>query len=179
MEHILHKLGLKLAMSAERQKKYISTGLSYSELITHLTPELLKDSGISIRWLDQEAVCLDGKMLLSPCELESHLELSKYTDRCTRRALDVAVQYVRRLARLHAEGHPLVSTWDDTRMFDRALSWAGQFAHSEANEVFPGRFFEKRLAEAVHRTGLTPQVEDRDNEQNVDATDEQSIPQAD
>ena len=133
--YMLPKLALKLTMSSEGQKKYIGTGLSFSELITHAPPELLMSHNISIRWLDREAVCMDDCTLVSRFEMESYLELFKNIDRREKRAIEVAVQYIRRLVRLHAEGHPLVSTWDDTRMFDWALSWAGLVSSSSRRQT--------------------------------------------
>lgn len=150
-KYMLHKLALAVASSPEGQKQFRGTGLSCSEFLSRATNELLADGNMSIKWLDRDAVNLDDQMLVSRYELESYLELMGSINRCMRRTCEVSVQYVRRLARLHTEGHPLVSTWDDTRMHDRALSWAWQFVQSEADELYPGRFFEKRLAEAMHR----------------------------
>lgn len=176
----LHKLALAVAASPEGQKQFRGTGLSCSEFLSRATNELLADGNMSIKWLDRDAVNLDDQMLVSRYELESYLELMGSINRHMRRTCEVSVQYVRRLARLHAEGHPLVSSWDDVRMHDRSLSWAWQFVQSEADELYPGRFFEKRLAEAVHRAGMSPQNgnDEQDTPQNADATDEQNIPQA-
>lgn len=77
---MLHQLGLKLAMSPEGQKKYIGTGLGYSEFFNRLNDEMLAPYHINIRWLDREAVCIEDYPLISHFEIESHLKLMKNID---------------------------------------------------------------------------------------------------
>lgn len=179
-KYMLHKLALAVATSPEGQKQFRDTGLSCSDFLSRASNELLAEVNMSIRWLDQEAVSLDDQMLVSRYELESYSELMGYINRCMRRTREVAVQYIRRLVRLHIKKHPLVSTWDDDQMFERALSWAWQFVQSESIEVYPGKFYEKKMAEAIQRAQIASKCVAWNNEQNVpqsvDGNDE-PIPQ--
>lgn len=179
---MLHQLGLKLAMSPEGQKKYIGTGLSYSEFFNRLNDEMLAPYHMSIRWLDREAVCIEDYPLISHFEMESHLELMKDIDTFIRRTREVSVQYIRRLARLHTKEHPLVSTWDDVQMFDRALSWAEQYVRSESDKLLSSRFYETKLADAIQRAGISSECAAWRAEQNIpqsaDGKNNQNIPQS-
>ena len=156
--------------------------MSYSEFFNRLNDEMLAPYHINIRWLDREAVCIEDYPLISHFEMESHLKLMKNIDTFIRRTREVSVQYIRRLARLHTKGHPLVSTWDDVQMFERALSWAEQYVRSESDKLLSSRFYETKLADAIQRAGISSECAAWRAEQNVpqsaDGKNNQNIPQS-
>lgn len=64
-------------------------------------------------------------MIIYRHELKSHLAAMERAEERVRETRKLSEQYVRRLERLKADGHPLISTWDSAQVSDRALSWPG------------------------------------------------------
>ena len=161
---VLHELGLKCVMSPDGLNKYSQTGLSFNEFLKNLPPEKLEPYNVKIYWPDREAISCDGKMLINRYELKGHLNARKHNEDYINETRTVSERYVRRMERLKADGHPLISTWDSARVSDRALSWAWQFAQSGSPD--PIKFFEKKLAEYVCRASLSLQNTDGNGESN-------------
>ena len=162
---ILHKLGLEYALTPNGLKKYIKTGLSFNEFLSCLTPEMLEPYYVKIIWLDRGPSTPDCDMLISRYDLLSHLAAKERDYECMRKTREVAERYARNLGHLNADGHQLISTWDTPRIAERAASWACQFVRS--NDRDAGKFFEKKLSDAVLRASQSPQSGDEDDEHSL------------
>ena len=162
---VLHKLGMEYALSPEGLKTCRHKGVSYNEVLSRLPPEMLAPYGAQIIWLDRVAIRVEDKQIINRYELESHLEVIEHDRNRERRMRDIAERYARKLDRLKAEGHPLLSEWDTGRVSARAISWAYMFVR--AGGLDAGKFFETRLADAVCKAGLSPQDAGGADEQNI------------
>ena len=152
---VLHELALEYVMSPDGLKKYSNAGLTFDEFLKCLPPEKLAPYNVKIYWLNREAKRPDSEMIIYRHELKSHLAAMERAEERIRETRIVSEQYVRRLERLKADGHPLISTWDSAQVSDRALSWAWQFARARITDSI--KFFEKKLAECMYKAGLPPQ----------------------
>ena len=152
---VLHELALEYVMSPDGLKKYSNTGLTFDEFLKCLPPEKLAPYNVKICWLDREAKRPDSEMIIYRHELKSHLAAMERAEERVRETRKLSEQYVRRMERLKADGHPLISTWESAQVTDHALSWAWQFARARITD--PIKFFEKKLAECVYKAGLPPQ----------------------
>ena len=155
LPEVLHELALEYVMSPDGLKKYGQTGLPFDEFLQCLPPEKLKPYNVFIHWLDREAKRPDSKMIIDRYELKSHLAAMERAEERVRETRKLSEQYVRRMERLKADGHPLISTWESAQVTDHALRWAWQFARARITD--PIKFFEKKLAECVYKAGLPPQ----------------------
>lgn len=169
LAYVLHKLGLEYALSPEGLRKCRNNGVSYSEILTRLTPEMLAPYDMRIIWLDRDSVCVDNMQLISRYELESYMEAMERDIKREAKMREVDERYARRLERLKADGHPLISTWDAGRVSARAISWAYQYVR--AGESDAKGFFDKKLADAVCRAGQSPQdAGGADEQENIPKT---------
>ena len=165
--HILHKLGVEYAMSPEGVKVR-GTGLTFGALFNYLTPEMLAPYGIEIMWPDREAVRLDDeRQIVSYYEIQSHLDAKEQERQRTflweQKLRETAERYARKLERLKAEQHPVISTWDVSRICMRAVSWAYQYTKVKGSS---DEFFEKKLADAKPcKVSQSPQNTGGANEQ--------------
>lgn len=157
--HALHRLGVEYAMSPEGAKVR-GIGLTFGALFEHLTPEALAPYGIEIMWPDREAVRLeDGRQIVSCYEIQSHLEAREQERQRTinweRRLRETSERFARKMERLKADGHPVLSTWDASRICGRSISWAYQ--HVKAGGLDADGFFERKLADAKPCKASSPQ----------------------
>ena len=166
--HVLHELGLEYALSPEGLKKCHYDGLTYNELLNRLTPEMLAPYDMRIVWLDREAFRVGDRQIINRYEVEGHVAARERDEKREQKTREVADRYARRMGRLKAAGHPLLSGWDAGKMSARAISWAYQ--HVRAGGSDAAGFFDKRLADAMGKAGLSPQ--------DAGGADEQNIPQS-
>lgn len=157
--HALHKLGVEYALSPAGVKVR-GTGLTFAELLNRLTPEALAPYGLEIIWPEREAVTLGaGRQIVSCYEIQSHLEARERERQRTvnreRRTRETAERYARKLERLKAAGHPLLSGWDAGRVCSRAVSWACQYVRAGGPDA--DGFLEKKLADAKPCKASSPQ----------------------
>lgn len=169
--HALHKLGVEYAMGPEGAK--VRGGLTFGALFEHLTPEALAPYGIEIMWPDREAVRLeDGRQIVSCYEIQSHLEARDQERQRAinweRRLRETSEKFARKMERLKADGHPVLSTWDASRICGRAISWAYQ--HAKAGGLDADGFLEKKLADAKPCKASSPQ--------DAGGTEQENIPQS-
>lgn len=167
--YILHKLGVEYAMSPEGSKVR-DKGLTFETLFNHLTPEMLAPYGMEIRWPDREATPLEeGRQIVSHYEIHSHMETRAQEHRKAahwqQKLYTAAERYARKLEKLKGEGHPLIATWDSSRISVRSISWAYQCV--KAGDLDTDKFLEKRLADAMRKAGLPPQDAGGTDEQNI------------
>ena len=162
---VLHKLGMEYALSPEGLKTCRDNGVTYNEVLSRLTPEMLAPYGAKIIRLDREAIRVEDKQIINRYELESHLEVMERDKDRERKMRDIAERYARKFERLKAEGHPLLSDWDAGRVSARAISWAYMSVRSGGPDA--GKFFNERLADAVCKAGLSPQDTGGADEQNI------------
>ena len=168
--HALHKLGVEYAMSPDGAKVR-GTGLTFGALFEHLTPEMLAPYGIEIMWPDREAVRLeDGRQIVSCYEIQSHLEARAQERQRTfnweRKLRETSEKFARKLERLKTEGHPVLSTWDASRICGRAISWAYQYTKAGCFDA--DGFFDKKLADAKPcKASQSPRSAGGANEQNI------------
>lgn len=181
MLEVFHKLGMEYALGPDG-RKYSDTGLNFNEFLKHLNPEALKPYHMEILWLDRERFNSGETMLINRYVIRDHRLTEKRHAEDYRlfaaNLRDTTARYIKRLESLKADGHPLISTWDNTRIADRAIIWTWQFLHS--GESDHAKFFERKLAEYVKRAGLSSQNgnDEQNTPQSANATDEQNLPQA-
>ena len=70
---VLHKLGLEYALSPEGLKTCRNNGVTYNEVLSRLTPEMLAPYGAQMIWLDRVVIRVEDKQIINRYELESHL----------------------------------------------------------------------------------------------------------
>ena len=91
-------------------------------------------------WPDREAVRLeDNQKIVSRYEIESYAEVKAQEQHRAflgeRKLRETSERYACKLERLKAEQHPVISTWDTSRICVRAASQAGQYAKSGASDA--------------------------------------------
>ena len=164
----LHKLGLEYAMSPEGAAE-CRDGLTFGTLLKYLTPEMLAPYGIKMLWLSREAIKTYGSTpVVSQYELESYAEARERENirerNWERRLKETSERFALRLERLKADAHPVVSTWDASRISGRAVSWAYQYI--KAGGLDADGFFAKKLDEAKPCKGKVPAAVVGANQQN-------------
>lgn len=169
--HALHKLGVEYALSPAGVKVRC-TGLTFAELLNRLTPEMLAPYGLEIIWPEREAVTLGaGRQIVSTYEIQSHLEARERERQRNanreRRTRETAERYARKLERLKADGHPVLSGWDAGRVCNRAVSWACQYVRAGGSDA--DGFLEKKLADAVCKAN-SPQDAGGAKQENIAQT---------
>ena len=168
--YVLHKLGLEYALSPKGEHLR-GTGLSYGELFNYLTPEMLAPYDIEIMWPEREAARLENSRQVVTCfEIWSHLDAQVDNRIQTQRIQEVAGRYARKLERLKAEQHPVISTWEIDAIVSRAISWAGQCTRIKGQNV--DMFFDAKVKEAKpHKVKKAPmETASGDGEQNIPQT---------
>ena len=157
LEYILHRLGLKHALSDDRQKKYGNAEVTYDELFNRLTPEMMKPYNVKMIWPDRETRQVSGKPLITRCELDWHREAMEREEERTRRAGNVAERYAKTLVNLKDSGNQYIAQCPSPWVAEKAVRWAFQFIRSGETDSLS--FLDEKLA-----SFLSPQSIDENGE---------------
>ena len=158
IDQILHRVGLEFCISPQgRRLCKGASELTFEELMSNLTPEMLAPYGVSMYRVRDEAQQMDNAApVVSRYEMELYQGITDKHNRQFCALRDYGERIAKRLEAQRLRGHPAISTWNPNLIPGRAIAWAYLFiTGSEQNFE---KFFNRKLQEAKPHTvtGVNP-----------------------
>lgn len=131
VDRVLHQIGLELVSKNWDYRD----GITQSELMEALTPEILEPHKVVLLRPSREAVELDNKPpVIGALEAESWRRASLKHTSYKISVREYAERIVKRLEQEKANGHPAVSTWGYAGICKRSVTWACNFVEEYGPE---------------------------------------------